>query len=486
MVKTPDYIETRLFINNEWVTSTEKIHLVRPFDEEPLASVSAATSAHVDTAVTAALAAFPAWEALGPAGRKPYFAKLARLLRENVDEIAMIEALNLGRGRQITQWEVENAASSFEYYAEAALNIKGESTIYEQGKLCIEVKQPFGVVGAILPWNVPTSMFGWKTGSALAAGNTVVLKSSEKAPLTCLKIATLVKEAGFPPGVLNVLSGLGPVAGARIAEHPDIRKVSFTGSTTTGKLLMKVAADSNMKKLQLELGGKSPCIIFKDANLAETAVRLAESITFLGGQACVASSRVLVEESAAEEFLGYFRDALSAKEMQVLTDPTSDKENGLTPLVDEVQFKKVMAYIEEGKKQSPTPVVGGHRIGDKGYFVAPVLFKDLPQDSILIKQEIFGPVVCVNTFKTEEEALALANDCDYGLYASVFTQNIGRLVRCAKALESGMVGMNITSPDIATGMAFGGWKSSGAGRDGWMHGLLSMVEIKTLSLNYAS
>ncbi|KAI5818079.1 aldehyde dehydrogenase domain-containing protein [Pyronema omphalodes] len=486
MAQALEGIETRLYINGEWFESPDQIHLVRPFDEQPLCSVHSATVGHIDAAVSAALLSFPAWRDLGPLGRKPFFRRLSALMREHATEFAALNALNLGRSSELSNWEVQHSADIYEYYAEAAIDIVGETRVGVDGRLDFEIRQPYGVVGAIIPWNVPTMMFAMKTGAALAAGNTIVMKSSEKAPLTSLLMASLMHKAGFPAGVVNILSGLGPVAGARLAEHPDVRKLSFTGSTATGRLLQKVSAETNMKKYQLELGGKSACIVFADADLEKAAELLANSFTFLSGQACIASSRVLVEESVMEEFMGHFRTFVGAKEMNVLTDPTLDCADGLSPLVDEIQFKKVLAYIEEGKRTSAKPVIGGHRIGSKGYFVAPCIFENLPQSSRLIQEEIFGPVVCVNTFKTEQEALALANDTQYGLYASAFSKDVGRLMRCAKGLDAGMVGLNVTSPDLVPGFAFGGYKSSGSGRDAYKHGLLTMVEQKTVGLVYGT
>ncbi|KAI5858601.1 aldehyde dehydrogenase domain-containing protein [Tricharina praecox] len=489
MVKLPEYIETRLFINNEWVTSTDTFDLYRPFDGAPLARVHAATHAHVSSAVAAAKAAQPAWERLGVYGRKGAILRFAALIREHTDELALLEGLNTGRShREATDKAMDYTVSGMlEYFAEAALDIRGETRMCEEGKLLMEIKQPFGVVGAICPWNAAIPMFAWKVGAAVAAGNTIVIKSSEKTPLTSLLLADLIAKAGFPPGVINVLSGPGPTTGAALAAHPDVRKLSFTGSTATGRHLQKVAADTNMKKVQLELGGKSACIIFNDANLPMAAARTAFSMNFLVGQSCFANTRIFVEKGAVDEFMRHFKAAFSKVgpngEIQLLTDPTDKELMGLSPLIDEIQFKKVMGYIEEGKKYG-TPLIGGHKLGDKGFFVAPTIFLDLPPDCALMKEEIFGPVVCVTTFETEEEALALANDTEYGLYASVFTQDASRSIRVARALEAGMVGVNTTSPDIATGLTFGGWKSSGNGREGWSHGLASMVESKSINMVY--
>jgi aldehyde dehydrogenase (NAD+) len=326
----------------------------------------------------------------------------------------------------------------------------------------ITFRQPFGVCGGIIPWNIPLLMLINKVGPALVTGNTLVLKSSEKSPLSSLFVAKLAQEIGLPKGVLNVLSGFGRPCGEAIAKHMDIRKLSFTGSVIAGRAIKKAAAESNLKNVTLELGGKSPLVIFEDAELAKAIPAAAFSILANSGQACIASSRVYVHASIADKFMAGMKAAMveMGKSGDALVAGT---RRG--PQADKIQFDRVMSYLQSAKDEKIDIPLGGHREGEKGYFIEPTIIANAPEDSKVMKEEIFGPVVCINTFTDEEEVLEKANDTEYGLYASVFTKDISRALRVAKRLEAGSVGVNCTSPTMAIDMPFGGFKQSGDGRE---------------------
>jgi aldehyde dehydrogenase (NAD+) len=376
---------------------------------------------------------------------------------------------------QYIGFEPNVAAGALYDYAGLIVHNRGESSVVQDGYLNLVIHQPFGVVGAIIPWNVPIIMFCAKVGAAVATGNTVVLKSSEKAPLTSIKLASLIQEAGFPPGVINVLAGFGVPAGKAIAEHMDIRKISFTGSGRTGRLIQEMSAKSNLKNVTLELGGKTPAIIFDDADLSVAVPATQYSIQWNSGQICMANSRIYVHEKIADQFKEEFKKVFTAAK---IGDPLS-KETNHGPQADKIQFNIVSKYIETGKKEANL-LVGGERHGEKGFFVKPTVFTDAPEHSTIVKEEIFGPVVVINTFKTEEEAIAKANDSEYGLYASVFTKDIDRAIRVMKALESGTVSVNCASPSGAAGFPFGGYKASGVGREGGLYSMKTFSETKTV------
>jgi aldehyde dehydrogenase (NAD+) len=372
------------------------------------------------------------------------------------------------------------AAGALEDYAGLINYNRGETSVTQDGYLNLVLHQPFGVVGAIIPWNVPIVMFASKVGAALATGNTVVLKSSEKAPLTSIKLASLIKEAGFPPGVINILAGFGIPSGKAIAEHMDIRKISFTGSGRTGRLIQEMSAKSNLKNVTLELGGKTPAIIFDDADLSVAVPATQFSIQWNSGQICMANSRIYVHEKIAEQFKEEFKKIFTSAK---IGDPL-EKSTNHGPQADKIQFDNITKYLNQGKKEAKL-LVGGERAGDKGYYVKPTIFTDAPEHATIVKEEIFGPVVVINTFKTEDEAIAKANDSEFGLYASVFTQDINRAIRVVKALESGTVSVNCASPSGAAGFPFGGYKASGTGREGGLYSMKTFSETKTVIIKVA-
>ncbi|CAI0646951.1 unnamed protein product [Colletotrichum noveboracense] len=471
-------IETRLFINGEFVPSRsgKTFDVYNPATEQKTASVFEADVEDVNDAVAAAKAAFPAWSDLAATERGAFLFKLADSMEKHFAEMSYLDAISMGKPVD-SDVVTAVAMSQLRYYAGKASDIQGDSSLNTPGMLNIVLRQPFGVCGAITPWNAPITMVVQKLGPALIAGNTLVLKSSEKAPLSPLVLAKCSQEIGLPKGVLNILNGFGRPCGEAIARHMDIRKVSFTGSTSTGRAIKKAAAESNLKKVTLELGGKSPLIIFEDADLEKAVPAAAFSILVNSGQACVASSRVFVHTAIADKFI----DALKI-EMDRVGAAGDPLGRGIQrgPQADKLQFDRVMGFLEEARTTGLEFVTGGGRVRDRGYFVQPTIIKNAPADSRVMKEEIFGPVMCINSFDDEEAVLETANDTSYGLYASVYTKDISRALRIAKRFEAGNVGINCTSPTMAADMPFGGWKESGEGKEGSKYATDYWTELKSV------
>ncbi|KAH7034751.1 aldehyde dehydrogenase domain-containing protein [Microdochium trichocladiopsis] len=476
--------EVQHFINGEFVPSSDNktFDLFSPYTGELVGKVSEGTEEDVDKAVAAAQAAQQSWSSLSPAQRGIPMAKLAQLIIEHDKDLAKCEALAIGRPISI-YFDGYYAATHFKYFAESGYAV-GTSSLNTPGFMNISLRQPYGVCAAIIPWNAPLVFFSKKVAPAIAAGNTMIVKTSEKAPLSSHLLAKLIAEAGFPPGVINVVHGHGQVSGNAISKHMKIRALSFTGSARTGRVIQKAAADSNLKHLIFELGGKSPAIIFEDADIEKAAKDTQHSIMFHSGQTCMANSRIYVHKNIADKFVTTFNAHAAARK---LGDPLSpDTTSG--PQADKTQYETVLRYIEEGKKTGkfvdPGATVPSSSPGDGSQsldlFVGPVVFLQQPEDSKVMKEEIFGPVACINTFETEEEALRVANDTEFGLYAALYTKDIDRALRVAKGLESGMVGVNCTSPTGAWDMPFGGYKSSGAGRESFLHSLDDWLEQKAV------
>ncbi|KAH8892190.1 aldehyde dehydrogenase [Thozetella sp. PMI_491] len=468
--------ETRLFINNEFVPgkANKTFKLFNPATEEEICSVHEASAEDVDAAVDAAQAAFLAWSELSAHERAAPMAKLSQLILRDAEALAELDAAAMGKSMDIPA-----CAGVFNYFAGSGYHVLGESSLNTAQTLNISVRQPYGVCGLIIPWNVPLIMFAFKVAPALICGNTVVLKTSEKAPLSSLKVASLIKEAGFPPGVVNIVNGFGEPTGSAIALHMKIRKISFTGSVATGKKIMKMSAESNLKNVSLELGGKSPAIVFEDADIAAAAKYTHFSINHNSGQHCQANSRVLVHESVVNDYLKELQTLMS---LVTLGDPT-EASTFQGPQADQRQMENILRLADIGKKDGQL-IRGGKRFGEKGFFVEPTILVNVPQDSDAYKEEIFGPVVIVNTFKDEAEALAEANATEFGLFSSVYTKDFERAVRVSKRLESGAVGINCSVPLRALDMPIGGWKQSGVGRELALHGLNLYTELKTIFMKY--
>jgi aldehyde dehydrogenase (NAD+) len=478
-------LPTQLFINNEYVASANSATLTvhNPVDNSVVSStVPLANAADVDAAVAAAEAAFPAWRAIPALTRQSIITKFADLLLEHAPALAELTRLTLGAPTStFGAFETALAAQTWRYNAGWVDKLAGESFPQEDGFLKIVRHEPLGVVAGIVPWNGPMGTAALKGAPALATGNCFILKPSEKTPFAALALGPLITAAGFPPGVFQVLSGDGST-GALLAQHMRVRKVSFTGSIATGKKIAAAAANSNLKRVTLELGGKSPAVVFDDADIDNAVKWCADAITNNTGQVCFAASRVYVQEGIAERFIAAYQKAMTAK-AATAGDPT-DLRTLMGPLVDKAQFERVMGFIERGRadKGAGQCIAGGARIGEDGFFVQPTLFRDVPHTSELLQEEIFGPVAVVNTFKTEAEILALANDSEFGLMAGVFTQDINKALRVASDLDAGMVGVNCVSL-MFQNAPFGGSKQSGVGREAGSYALKAFTEPKTIMVN---
>ncbi|BCS30146.1 uncharacterized protein APUU_80449A [Aspergillus puulaauensis] len=479
---TPE-IETRLFIDGEFVDSLDgsKFKVTNPFTGETVAEVSEGKADDVDRAVASAKRAFPMWSEMDGSERRRLMLRLADLVDEHAAEFARLEALSMGKPVS-TYIDQAMGTATLRYYAGRALDIHGATSLTSKDHLNISIRQPYGVTGAIIPWNVPVIMICFKVGPALIAGNTLVLKSSEKAPLTSILFARLAKEAGFPPGVLNIVSGFGLPCGDAIARHMDIRKIAFTGSTRTGKLIQKAAVDSNLKSCTLELGGKSPLIVFEDADLQKAAKVAAFSIVFNSGQVCMASSRVYVQKSVEDEFTKLYAQAI--QELAAQAGNPLEATTGFGPQADRHQFKSITDYLQKAQKDGLKRLSIGESTPREGAnFVSPVVFQEVPEHHSIMKDEIFGAVSCLNAFSSEQDVIRAANDSEYGLYASVFTRDINRAIRVAKYFEAGSIGVNTSSPYYCQDLPLGGFKGSGTGRELGDEGLQAWTEVKSVYIS---
>ncbi|KAI1136823.1 aldehyde dehydrogenase [Hypoxylon sp. FL0543] len=475
---------TGLFINNEWVEGVDKktFEVINPTTEEVICSVCEATEKDVDIAVAAARKAFngPWRTSITPLQRGAYLTKLAELIEKNLDLLAAVESLDNGKSISMARGDVTAVMNCIRYYGGWADKVEGKTIDINPESFHYTRHEPVGVCGQIIPWNFPLLMLAWKIGPALATGNTIVLKTAEQTPLSALVFATLVKEAGFPPGVLNILSGLGKVAGAAIASHMDIDKVAFTGSTAVGRTIMKAAASSNLKKVTLELGGKSPNIVFDDADIDHAISWVNFGIYYNHGQCCCAGSRVYVQEGIYDKFVAAFKKR--AQENHV-GDPF-DEKTFQGPQVSQMQYDRIMGYIEAGKKEGATVELGGERHGNKGYFIKPTIFTNVNNKMKIMQEEIFGPVVAIAKFKTEDEVIQLGNDSAYGLAAAVHTKNITTAIRVSNELRAGTVWVNSYNL-LSHALPFGGFGESGIGRELGEEALYNYTETKSVSIRLA-
>ncbi|GAB7356264.1 hypothetical protein MBLNU459_g7074t2 [Dothideomycetes sp. NU459] len=475
-----DKLPQDLFLNNELIKGgANALKLVNPKDGHTLIShnVYEATESQVDQAVAHAQAAFEGpWAAYTGEQKSLCLNKLADLILEHTEEIAYFESICTGRPLFQTRREIPRVVSVFRYYAGWCDKIKGDSYPPEDGFYKIVRQEPLGVCAGITAWNASLHFFSWKAGPALACGNTIIIKPSEKAPLGTMACAYLAREAGFPPGVLQVVVG-GAEVGALLAAHMRIAKISFTGSTSTGKKIQDAATKSNLKRVTLELGGKSPAIVFDDCDIQKTLFWCKLGITINAGQVCAATSRIFVQDAIAEKFLTLLKEQFESIAGSLGADP-QDLTTQYGPLVDQAQYEKVLAFIEEGKACSKT-IVGGEKYGKHGYYVAPTIFLDPPENSAIYREEIFGPVLCARTFKTEEEAIKLANDTQYGLAGSIYTQDVNRALRVSSKVRGGTIGVNCSSV-VGPQVPMGGFGSSGIGRELGEYAIRHYTETKTV------
>ena len=471
----------RLFINNEWRDGegSKTLDVVNPATEEIVAEVASADRADVDAAVRAARAALNGpWSKMSARDRGRLLWRVGDALMERADEIARLETLHNGKpifeSRQI---EIPAAAECFQYYAGWADKLHGETIPVRGEYLAYTLREPVGVIAAIVPWNFPLLLTAWKVAPALACGNTVIIKPASQTPLTAIALAEVAAEIGLPPGVLNVITGPGSTVGQMLVEHPGIDKIAFTGDTATGKGIMRGAAET-LKKITLELGGKSPNIVFADADL-DAAIRGATTGIFYGkGEVCAAGSRLLVDKAVKHEFV----DKVAARAKKMVPGDPMDPKTRLGAVASRKQLETDLRYIEVAKKEGAALVAGGARadIGTgKGYFLQPTIFDGVTPDMTIAREEIFGPVLAAIEFGDVDEAIARANDSTYGLAAAVWTRDIKKAHHVARCLQAGTVWIN-TYNVYDTAAPFGGYKQSGFGREMSVHALEHYTQLKTV------
>ena len=472
-------VRDRLFIGGEWVSphSGRIIEAIDPSSEEVWAHVAEADEADIDAAVAASRAALDGpWRRLNPTQRGALIYRLAELVRRDAEHLALIESRDNGKPLRDTRGEMQRAVDWLTFYAGAADKLNGQQIPYKTDALAYTRREPVGVVAAILPWNSPILLCSWKLGPALAAGNAIIIKPAEQTPTSMLELGRLVEEAGFPPGVVNVTPGYGGVAGAALASHPGVNKISFTGHHETAIQIMR-AASANLKRCSFECGGKSPYIVFADADL-DRALSVAVHSSFRStGQSCSLASRVFVERAAYEAFAA----AIAERAARIRVGPPLDERTHIGPHTSAEQRAKTEKYVELGRQSGARLLTGGQRPQhlSKGYYVEPTVFTDVDPASRLAREEVFGPVLAVMPFDDEDEVVALANSTDYGLVGGLWTRDVGRAHRVAARIDAGLVSVNTFRP-VHWMLPYGGYKLSGIGRENGMDAFDEFTETKTV------
>uniref|UniRef100_A0A060T678 Aldehyde dehydrogenase 5, mitochondrial n=1 Tax=Blastobotrys adeninivorans TaxID=409370 RepID=A0A060T678_BLAAD len=469
---------TGLFINNEFVPSGngKKFAVENPATEEKVVDVYEAEEADVDKAVDAAEKAFETWQFEDPKIRGKLMLKLADLLEKHAEILAEIESMDNGKALKYAKGDIALVIDVIRNYAGWADKIYGDVVETDKDHFTYTRREPIGVCGQIIPWNFPLLMWSWKFGPAIACGNTVVMKTAESTPLSALYTCQLIKEAGFPPGVFNLVSGAGPT-GQFISSHMKIKKVAFTGSTATGRHIMRSAAMSNLKKVTLELGGKSPNIVFEDADLEKAVELVNAGIFFNSGEVCCAGSRIYVQESIYDKFVELFKKRAEATKV----GHPFDRDTFYGPQTSKLQLDRVMSYIQHGKQEGAKVLTGGNRVDRKGYYVEPTIFADVTEDMKIVKEEIFGPVVTITKFKDVDHALQMAHDTSYGLAAGVHTNDVNKAIGVANRIKAGTIWVN-TYNDFHHQVPFGGYGQSGIGRELGKEALDSYTQTKAVRL----
>lgn len=479
--------QTGLFINNEFVDSENKLSVIDPGTGNSICDVSLASVEQINQAVDVAEKAFfEKWSVLSGKARSQYLFKIADLIVKHSDHLADLEAIESGKPKSSNAiYDVLHCADVFRYYAGKAVSAGNGTTVEtETSKFTYTTHEPLGVCAFIIAWNFPMSTFAWKLAPALAAGNTCVIKTSELTPLSALRMCEIFLEAELPAGVVNVTCGLGAVAGDTLSRHTKIQKVSFTGSTGVGKIIQRAAAD-NLKVCTLECGGKSPLVVYDDADLDQAVKWAAFGIFFNKGEICTASSRIYVQDTIYDEFLAKYKEHVESNYKQ--GDQWTEGVN-VGPTVSKDQQEKILGYIKSGIEEGAKLITGGkipEHTNPNGYYLEPTILADCNQQMKVVREEIFGPVVVVSKFSTEDEAITLSNDCDYGLAAYLFTKDIQKSQKYIKKVQSGQVFVNFTfAADFR--MPFGGYKMSGIGRELGDEGLKAFQQVKAVHINLSA
>lgn len=477
--------EKKMFINGQWVFSSngDFLESVNPATGKVIANIPNATKEDVDAAVKAAKTAYDTcWSKIDPSERARYLYAVADLIDQNADELAKLDMIDAGKPILDCKFDIPACSDMFRFHAGAVDKIQGKTYPVQKGSFAYSVREPYGVVAAIIPWNYPIYNACLKVAPVLAMGNTCVLKPAEQTSLSAIKLAELMQKAGVPDGVFNVVTGLGEIAGDALSRHNDVNMVSFTGSTEVGRSIMRASADSNLKKLSLELGGKSPFVIFEDANIEAAVDAACMTIFYNQGQTCTAGSRLFVQKDIKGRVIEIVLDKVGKI---VVGDPSTEDVH-LGAVVSKEQYDRVLKYIELGKKEGAELLAGGHSVNvsgcENGYFIAPTVFNNVTNNMRIAQEEIFGPVMSIIEFENEEDIIKMANDTTYGLATSIWSQNSSRLIRMINSIDAGIVWSNCVARENV-GVPVGGFKQSGFGKESGLEACKEYTKEKTVWIN---